>query len=254
MAKTALITGASSGIGKEIARQLSSVGFRVILAARRRDRLNALAEELGNARAVPCDLSKKEECLRLYELVKEEKVTLLVNGAGFGKIGEFKDVPLETELDMINTNITALHILTKLFLKDFVKADRGYILNIASSAGLTYGGPMLSTYYATKAYVVSLTGAIYEELRSSGSKVHISALCPGPVDTEFNSVANCKFTIKAISAEYCAKKALEGLFGGKMIIIPEKTMKLTSAGMKLAPRKVVLAVTKHIQKSKMNSL
>lgn len=251
MAKTALITGASSGIGKEIAKQLSRKGFRVILAARREDRLIALAQELGNAKAFKCDLSKEEECRRLYESVKDEHISVLVNGAGFGKIGAFNDVPLDTEISMIKTNITSLHILTKLFLGDFIKADRGYILNIASSAGLTCGGPMLSTYYATKAYVVSLTSAIYEELRSADSNVHISALCPGPVDTEFNSVANCNFTVKSISAEYCAQKGLEGLFRKKMIIVPSFEIKACSAAAKLSPRGLALKVTKHLQESKM---
>lgn len=250
MAKTALITGASSGIGKETARYLSSKGFRVILVARREDRLRQLAEELGNSRVIVCDLSKREECYRLYNETKDEKISVLVNGAGFGYVGEYTDVPLDTELKMIDTNITAVHMLTKLFLRDFVKADRGYILNIGSSAGLMYGGPFLSTYYASKSYVVDLTSAIYEELRSRKSNVHISVLCPGPVDTEFNDVANCHFNIKPISAECCAKAGIDGMFHKKMIIIPESKIKALSTLVKVVPRNIVLRYTKKVQEQK----
>ena len=250
MAKTALVTGASSGIGREIARELDSRGFRVILTARREDRLNELAEELWDSRVIVCDLSKEEECRRLYEEVAEERVTVLVNNAGFGKLGRFDELPLEDELRMIDTNVKALHILTKLFLKDFIKADRGYILNVASSAGLMPGGPLMAAYYATKAYVTSLTGAIYEELKLADSRVSISALCPGPVDTEFNSVANAEFGVKSISAEYCAKRAVEGMFAKQLIIVPEKGLGLAAKAAQLAPRRISLAVTGQLQSNK----
>ena len=143
-------------------------------------------------------------------------------------------------------------MLTKLFLKDFVAADRGYIMNIASSAGLLYGGPMMATYYASKAYVVSLTSAIYEELRARNSRVHVCAVCPGPVDTEFNDVANCKFGVSSITPQFCAKKALEGMFGRKLIIIPERSIKALYAGSKFAPRGIVLKVTGKVQKKKLD--
>ena len=248
MSKTALVTGASSGIGREIARELGKRGFRVILTARREDRLKAVAQELDDSTYIVCDLSEREECFRLYDEVKNENISVLVNGAGFGYVGEFTEIPLETELEMIDTNITAVHILTKLFAKDFVNKGRGYILNIASSAGLMYGGPMMATYYATKAYVVNLTSAVYNELKNTG--VHISALCPGPVDTEFNDVANCHFTVKAITSEECAKQAVKGMFEKKMIIIPEKKMKFLSSAVRLVPRKLVVKVTGGIQEKK----
>ena len=118
MAKTALVTGASSGIGREIARDLSARGFRVILSARREERLRELAEELGdNTRVIVCDVSDREECLRLYEETKNEKISVLVNCAGFGAVGSFDKLPLDTELKMIDTNVTAVHMLTKLFLR-----------------------------------------------------------------------------------------------------------------------------------------
>ena len=254
MAKTALITGASSGIGREIARKLYKKGFRLILSARREDRLRELAAELGdNTRVIVCDVSDRNECLRLYEETRGEKISVLVNCAGFGAVGSFDEVPLDTELRMIDTNVTAVHMLTKLFLKDFIAADRGYIMNIASSAGLMYGGPMMAAYYASKAYVVSLTGAVYEELKSKNSRVHICAVCPGPVDTEFNDVANCKFGVSSITPEFCAQKAVEGMFARKLIIIPEKSIKALYAGAKLAPRGLVLKIAGKVQKKKLEN-
>lgn len=251
MAKTALITGASSGIGREIAKNLSKRGFKVILCARREDRLRELAEELeAESRIICCDLSEREECLRLYEEVRSEKISVLINSAGFGKVGAFADIPLDTELKMIDTNITAVHMLTKLFLKDFIAADRGYIMNVASSAGLMDGGPLMAAYYATKAYVVDLTCAVAQELKDAGSRVRICALCPGPVDTEFNSVADCKFSVKAVSAKYCSDKAVEGMFAKKLLIIPENTMKAMCAGARFLPRSLVLKVTGKIQQEK----
>ena len=251
MTKTALITGASSGIGREIAKNLSKRGFKVILCARREDKLTELASELKTeSRIIICDLSRREECFRLYEEVKGEKISVLINNAGFGKVGTFADIPLDTELKMIDTNITAVHILTKLFLKDFINADRGYIMNVASSAGLMNGGPLMAAYYATKAYVVDLTCAISQELKDAGSKVHICALCPGPVDTEFNSVADCRFTVKAISAKYCSDKAVDGMFAKKALIIPENTIKAMYTASRLLPRSLVLKVTGKIQQKK----
>ena len=250
MARTALVTGASSGIGREIARELDRRGFRVILAARREERLRELADELSDSRVIVCDLSRAEECERLYSETKGERVTVLVNNAGFGKLGRFDEIPLEDELAMIDTNVRAVHILTKLFLKDFISEDRGYILNVASSAGLMPGGPLMAAYYATKAYVTSLTGSVYEELKMSDSRVKISALCPGPVDTEFNDVANAKFGVKAITPEYCAKRAVEGLFAGNMLILPEKGMGIASKAAQLAPRRITLAVTGQLQSAK----
>ena len=251
MAKTALITGASSGIGKEIARNLYAKGFRCILCARREDRLKELAAELGeNTRVVVWDLSKREQCFSLYEQVKDEKIGVLINGAGFGLFGKFTDTDTERELDMIDTNVTAVHILMKLFLKDFTARGSGYIMNIASSAGLMSGGPYMSTYYATKAYVADLTSAVASELEEQGSRVKVCALCPGPVDTEFNDVAGCSFGVKAISAKQCSDEAVKGMFAGKTIIVPSATLKLAAVGAKLLPRKMLVTMTGRVQKGK----
>jgi short-subunit dehydrogenase len=251
MARTAVITGASSGIGREIARILYAKGFRCILCARREDRLKELAQELGeNTRVVVCDLSKREECFSLYEQVKDEKIGVLINGAGFGLFGRFTDTDTERELDMIDTNVTAVHILMKLFLKDFTARGSGYIMNIASSAGLMSGGPYMSTYYATKAYVADLTSAVASELEEQGSRVKVCALCPGPVDTEFNDVAGCSFGVKAISAKQCSDEAVKGMFAGKTIIVPSATLKLAAVGAKLLPRKMLVTMTGRVQKGK----
>ncbi len=251
MAKTALITGASSGIGREIAKNLYSKGFRCILCARREERLNELAKELGeNTRVIVCDVSKREQCFELYEQVKDEKIGVLVNGAGFGLFGRFEETALDRELDMIDTNVTAVHILTKLFLKDFIARGSGYIMNIASTAGLMNGGPFMSTYYATKSYVADLTSAIARELNVSGSRVKVCALCPGPVDTEFNDVAGCSFGVKSISAKQCSDEAVRGMFSGKTIIVPSAIVKLAAGTSRLLPRKLLVAVTGNVQSKK----
>lgn len=251
MAKSALITGASSGIGRQIAKNLYARGFKCILCARREDRLNELANELGeNASVVVCDVSDREGCFRLYEKIRNENIGVLINAAGFGLFGRFEQTDLDRELKMIDTNITAVHILTKLFLKDFTDRDRGYIMNVASSAGLMDGGPYMSTYYATKAYVTDLTMAVARELEESGSRVHICALCPGPVDTEFNDVAGCRFGVKAISAKQCSDEAVEGMFSGKQIIVPGAQLKLLTGASRLVPRKLLVAVTGKIQRKK----
>ncbi len=249
----ALVTGASSGIGAEIAKRLDSLGFTLIITARRADRLEQLAAGLRNpARIITADLSQRSECLRLYELTKDMHISVLVNNAGFGMIGDFDDTDLERELSMLDVNCGAVHILTKLYLKDMIKQDKGFILNVGSSAGLMPGGPLMAGYYASKAYVVSLTQSVAEELRSRGSRVKISVLCPGPVETEFNDVANCHFAVKGISADYCAEEALKGLFSGKTVIVPDAGMKLTAAAVRVAPRRVVLKVAGKMQRKKLD--
>ena len=252
--KTALVTGASSGIGAAVARRLDSLGFNVILTARRANRLEALASELENEAAViTADLSQKSECFRLYEEVKDRNVSVVINNAGFGLLGDFDDTDLDRELSMIDVNCAAVHILTKLFLKDLIARDRGYILNVGSSAGLMPGGPLMATYYATKAYVVSLTQSIDEELRARGSRVRIAVLCPGPVQTEFNDVADCDFAVQGISAEYCAEEALKGLFSGKTVIVPDRGMKLATAAVRVAPRRVTLRTARRLQSKKLSN-
>ena len=167
-----LITGASSGIGREMARYLAEKGWDLIIAARSTDKLNKLKEELGgvNVRVITIDLSREQDAYDLYDHLREENIDFLINNAGFGAYGEFGDVPLENEMALIHTNVCAVHILTKLFLKDMKERDSGMILNVGSMAGFS-AGPKLSSYYASKNYVVRLTEAVHEELRRSGRKV-----------------------------------------------------------------------------------
>ncbi len=221
-----LITGASSGIGREMARYLAEKGWDLIIAARSTDKLNKLKEELGgvNVRVITIDLSREQDAYDLYDHLREENIDFLINNAGFGAYGEFGDVPLENEMALIHTNVCAVHILTKLFLKDMKERDSGMILNVGSMAGFS-AGPKLSSYYASKNYVVRLTEAVHEELRRSGSKVKISALCPGPVKTNFDNVANVKFSMKGLDPRFVARYAIDKTGQGKMIIIPGFTMK-----------------------------
>lgn len=246
----ALITGASSGIGKDIAKYLSSLGHDVIIVARDAKGLESVKKEInGNCKIIEMDLGSKDNCIKLYNMLKNDKIDILINNAGFGTFGEFIDTSLDKELDMINVNINAVHILTKLFLKDFLKRDRGYILNVSSSAAFQ-PGPLMATYYATKAYVLRLTTAIYEELGRKKSNVHVSVLCPGPVKTNFNNVANVKFEIKSVSSEYVAKYCIDKMFKNKLIIIPKFYMKTLIFFSKIAPTKIALKFAYNIQNKK----
>ena len=246
----ALITGASSGIGKEIARQLSDMGIDVILVARRMTRLQELKEELdGNVQIISMDLKDENSCRLLYERLKAEEIDILVNNAGFGAYGSFDEVDLDTDLDMINVNIKAVHILTKLFLKDFIARDYGYILNVASLAGYL-PGPLMSTYYASKAYVLRLSEAIYGELKHKHSNVHISVLCPGPVRTEFNRVANVRFTFKGMKPQNVAYQAISGMFREQRVIVPGFWMKCGRMLIRFAPTRLQLKASYFIQRQK----
>ncbi len=248
--KTALITGASSGIGRDIARELSARGWRLLLAARRRDRLEELARELHTpCRIYVCDVSKEQNCRWLYARARTQDVSLLVNAAGFGLYGAFAQTDLDRELEMIDVNIRAVHILTKLFLRDFIERDEGRILNVASSAGFL-PGPLLSTYYATKNYVVRLSEAIYEELRAAGSSVSISCLCPGPVATEFNAVAGAHDPVNALSSAQVARRAVDGTLAGRLLIIPGATVRLGAAAARLVPDRQLLRIVRRFQQSK----
>ncbi len=222
----ALITGASSGIGRDMAKILSNMGYDLILVARRKNRLEELKEVLHtNVTIIPLDISSTYNCAKLYEKVKNEDIEIVINNAGFGLYGEFTKTNVDQELDMIDLNMKATHLLTKLFLTDFKKKNRGYILNVASMASFM-PGPMMATYYASKAYVRSLTEAINYELQEANSNVYVGVLCPGPVKTEFNKVANVKFSIKGLNSMDVAEYAITKMFKRKTVIIPGIKMKL----------------------------
>ena len=244
----ALVTGASSGIGREITKYLASLGYDLILVARNEKLLNELRKEITtDIKICGYDLSNVDNCYKLYDNVKKEKIDIVVNNAGFGLFGSCLETNLDQELNMIDLNVKCLHILTKLFIND---ENVKYILNVASSAGLTRGGPLMSTYYATKSYVCSYTLALYEELRRSSSDKVISVLCPGPVDTNFNDRANVKFKMKALAPEYVAKYAIDKMFKKKLIIIPSVSVKIGMFFMKLLPIKLALKITYKFQERK----
>lgn len=246
----ALITGASSGLGADMARVLVAEGYEVILVARRKTKLEKLAKELGDkAKVIIMDVSSTFNCMELYNKVKKENIDILINNAGFGLCGNFNQTKLDKDLDMIDLNIKGVHTLTKLFLNDFKKKDQGYILNVASSAAFM-PGPLMATYYATKSYVLRLTEALYEELKKDGSNVSISALCPGPVETEFNRVANVSFSLKPQNSMDVAKYAIKQMFNEKLIIIPGVKMKLAVFITRFVPRKLLLKIVYKIQKNK----
>lgn len=248
----ALITGASSGMGKSAAKYLSSKGYDLIIVSRNLNKLNELKSELKTkVEVISMDLSSEENVFKLYEMVKDKNIDFLINNAGFGIFGEFAETNLEEEMNMINLNLKAYHILTKLFLKDFVKNDKGRILNVVSSAGLMPGGPLLNTYYATKAYVLSLDNSIFEELRRKKSNVHISSFCPGPVDTGFNDRAGVSFTIKALNSDEVMEYAIEKSLKNKFIIVPSFKMKLLVFFNRFMSKKFVLKIAYNIQKKKM---
>lgn len=247
---TALVTGASSGLGRDMARALHARGYDLILVARREDRLKKLREELsGKAEIIVTDLSTAENCIRLYEGLKGRNINVLINNAGFGAFGTFDQVPLNTELSMIQTNVVAVHVLTKLFLKDFIARDKGYIMNVASSAAFL-PGPLMAAYYSTKAYVLRLTQAIGEELRQKGSHVSVSAFCPGPVDTEFNKVADVTFGVKSLQSRQAADYAVKKMLARKRVIVPGVQMKLLKFFMRFAPDSLLLRISYQIQRGK----
>ncbi len=238
----AMITGASSGIGRDMARILSEKGYDLILVARRKNRLEELKESLHtNVTIIPMDISSTYNCMKLYNKVKDDDIEILVNNAGFGLYGEFASTKLESELDMVDLNIKATHLLTKLFLNDFMKKNHGYILNVASIAGFM-PGPMMATYYATKSYVLKLTEAIIYELKKAKSDVYVGCLCPGPVDTEFNKVADVKFNMTSKSSFYVAKYAINKMFNKKHIIVPGLTIKIFRFFTKILPNSLLVKI------------
>lgn len=244
----ALITGASSGLGRDFALKLSSYGYDLILVARNKRKLEELSKNINTKVYIEAlDLSSKENCIKIFN--KYKNIDLLINNAGFGLFGYFDKTNLDVELNMIDLNIRAVHILTKLYLQEMIKKDKGKILNVASSAAFL-PGPLMNTYYSTKSYVFKLSLAIYEELRRVKSNVKISVLCPGPVNTNFNTVANVKFSFKSLSSKYVASYALKKLKKNKLIIIPGISSKLGYIGCKILPLKLQLMIDYNIQKGK----
>ena len=231
----ALITGASSGLGYDMAHILSEKGYDIIAVARREDRLKDLKDQLEtNVEIIVADVTDINQCKELAACAGE--VDILINNAGFGVFGDLCSNDLDTELKMIDTNIRAVHILTKLFAKEFKKRNSGHILNVASLASF-FPGPLFGAYYASKSYVLRLSQALSEELRREKSDVKISVLCPGPVHTEFGEVAKVSFGTgtekmgkKAIlTSRDVAEYAIKKMFEGKQVIIPGFFMRIAAS-------------------------
>lgn len=246
----ALITGASSGLGRDFAFKLAELKYDLILVSRDINKLESIQSKIKNVdvQIISLDLSEKQNVYKLYEKFKGE-VDLLINNAGYGECGFFSKLDLENDINMINLNVVALHMLTKLFLKDFISKDSGQILNVSSLAAFE-PGPLMATYYSTKSYVYNLTMAIYEELRREKSKVKISVLCPGPVNTNFNKRAHVNFSVKPLTSDYVTSYALKKLKKNKLLIIPSIKMKLSVFFVRFLPRKLLLRIIYNIQERK----
>ena len=244
----ALVTGASNGIGKEMSIYLSELGYDLVVVARSGDKLLELKNGLNTKITIfEYDLSMIDNCYKLYDQLKDEKIDIVINNAGFGVFGNYESDTLDKEMNMIDLNVKCLHILTKLFVYNkYTKR----ILNVSSSAGLMIGGPLMSGYYATKSYVCSYSFALYEELRRNKSDKKISVLCPGPVDTGFNKRANVKFNLKSLDARYVARYAIDKMFKDKLIIIPGFTVKMGIFFSRFIPNKMLLKISYNIQKKK----
>lgn len=236
----ALITGASSGIGKEMAKYLSEQGIDLILVARERQKLEEVQNQMKTkTEIISMDLADAENCIELYKKVGD--IDILINNAGFGTCGNFTDTDLITELNMIATNVCAVHTLTKLFLSDMKKKNSGYILNVSSIAGFL-PGPKMATYHATKAYVLKLTQGIYEEIKKEGYDIKVSTLCPGPIKTPFLEKANVKFKTKLMTSKYVARYAIDNMFKGKYMILPGGNNKIIRFLSKIVPDKIIAKV------------
>lgn len=249
--KKALITGASAGMGREFACILSEKGYDLILVARRRDKLEetkALCKT--HCELIEADLTVESAVYALYEACRGDKeLSIVINNAGFGLFGKFSETDLSREMQMLDVNVRAVHILTKKFLADFRAKNEGYILNVASSASFL-PGPLMSTYYATKAYVQRLSLAMAEELRREKSKVYVGAFCPGPVDTEFNDVADVRFSIGGISSKYASEYALKKMFARKILIVPGFTIRAGTFFSRFVPTRLLLRISYNIQHKK----
>lgn len=246
----AVITGATSGIGLKMAEILHNKGYSLTLIARREDRLKHLKEVFGEkTQIIKADLSEREEVMRAFSETEKADAEILINNAGFGLCGEFEKNSLERELEMIDTNVCAVHILTKLFLEVFEKNKKGYILNVSSIAAFS-PGPLLAAYYSTKTYVRVLTESIYGELKSKKSPVYIGILCPGPVRTEFDHVANVKFSLKGADPGYVAEYAIKKMFAKKLVILPTFSVKAAAFLTRFMPEKLLIKIAFKMQRRK----
>lgn len=237
-----IVTGASSGIGEALCYALAKRGYSLILVARREELLKQLKSDISKkydveVEVMTFDLSDLKQAEWLYEACQKYSISGLINNAGFGLFGEFVEINLENELNMIDLNIKSLHLLSKLFLKDFITQDTGYLMNVASTAAFQ-SGPLMASYYATKGYVLQLTEAIAYELEMKKSNVKVSVLCPGAVETNFQKCAHIQVTsTKLKTAEEVAEIAIEGMLKGKEVIVPGFSNRMLLFFNRFIPRK-----------------
>jgi uncharacterized protein len=253
--ETVLITGASAGIGWELAKQFAAAKSNVVLVARRRERLEELANQLRKQYAVDVhvvatDLAQADAPAAIFEALQREGLTIdvLVNNAGFGALGPVAKLDLSRQMEMIQVNVAALTNLTRLLLPGMIERGRGGIVNIASTAGFQ-AGPFMAVYYATKAYVISFSEALSDELVGSG--VTVSCLCPGPTVTEFAETAKMgnalMFRINAMTAEQVARSGYRGFRRGKLLVVPGWLNYLGSTSVRFVPRRMARAVARRLQ-------
>ncbi|MEE1657919.1 SDR family oxidoreductase [Microvirga sp. CF3062] len=239
-----VVTGASSGIGTELARVFAARGYALVLTARRHERLEALADEIRRTHGVPVevialDLGDREAPQDLVEMLRERGIAVhtLVNNAGFGLRGTFASLPHEQQLAMIDLNVTALTSLSRLMLPGMIERRRGGILNVASIAAFQ-AGPYMAVYYATKAFVLSLSEALHDEAKPHG--VTVTALCPGPTESEFSDTAGLKdsrpFNAGVMTSGEVARVGVEGYEAGRAIVIPGAKNRAGAIGAKFMPR------------------
>ena len=242
-----LITGASSGLGYEFAKAYSKKGYEVVGVGRDKEKLLKLQNETGCI-TEECDISVSDNAKALFENHKD--CDIVINNAGFGDLGYFCETDLEKDISMINTNVTGLHILTKLYAKEMALKNSGSILNVASVAGFM-PGPLMATYYATKAYVYRLTLAVNEEMKKLNKNVYVGVLCPGPVSTNFDKVAGVKFHLKAQSAEKIVKYTISCMEKNKKIITPTLSVKMARIGLKFIPERLSSKIAHKFQSKKL---
>ena len=258
----AFVTGASSGIGKEMAKVLARRGCDLILTARNEEKLFKARNEIINenkninVKIITSDLEKESEVFELFEKVKDEKIDIFINNAGFGTVGAFWETDIKTEINMLKVNDLAMHILFKLMLKKMLETDEKgkYILIVSSLSGFM-PGPKMSAYYATKSYMLNLTRGVYKELQMSNlsSKVNIGVLCPGPIYTNFCDRAGVIFKTPMLTSEYVAKYAINKMLEKKLVIIPGILNKCGHILAKVLPTKLIMIVIYKIQKRKKQS-
>jgi len=254
MSKTVLITGATSGLGYEFVKLFANDGFNLVLVARNEQKMKEIKDKFKNVEVtiISKDLSLPDSVKEVYEEVKKRNINLdvLVNNAGFGLLGNFDQLDIRKQTEMIQLNITALTQLTYYFLPEMKKKKSARILNVASTASFQ-PGPLMAVYYATKAYVLSFSEALVEELR--GSNVTVTTLCPGATKTNFGAVANVENTkmfSNAMSSEVVAKQGYSALFKGKRVIITGTLNSIGAYAAKFFPRSITAKIAKYVGQEK----